>query len=77
MAVSVNSNKKWVFYGRSLTDFYKISKSCIIGVKLGVLGQRSSVTKGLNIKIQKHFLSDIKHNKTQIQNLDLYVKALL
>ena len=54
MAASVNSNKKWVFYGGCLTDFYKIIKPCIIGVKLGLLGQRSNITKGLNIKIQKY-----------------------
>ena len=35
------------------------------------------VTKGLNMKIQKHFFKDIKHNSTPIQNFDLYVKALL
>ena len=64
MAASVNSNKKWVFYGGCLTDFYKIIKPCIIGVKLGLLGQRSNITKGLNIKIQKYFfkvLNTIKH----------------
>ena len=53
MAVSVNSNKKWIFYGRCPTVIYKIFESCMIGMWLGVLGQRSDVTKGLKIKLQK------------------------
>ena len=42
VAVSVNSYKNGSFYGRCVTNFYKIIKSCIIGMYLGVLGQRSN-----------------------------------
>ena len=54
MAVFVNCDKKLVSYGRCLADFYEIIEPFIIGVRLGVLGQSSNVTKGLNVKIQKH-----------------------
>lgn len=33
----MSPNKNWVFYGRCLTDFYKIIKPYIIGKNLGVL----------------------------------------
>ena len=36
MAVFVNCDKKLVFYGRCLADFYEIIEPFIIGVRLGV-----------------------------------------
>ena len=53
MAVFVNCDKKLVFYGRCLADFYEIIEPFIIGVRLGVLGQSSNVTKRFKCKNTK------------------------
>ena len=38
-----------------VSDFYKIAKPRTVGMQLGVLGQRSNITEGSNIKIQKYY----------------------